>query len=98
MASARSAARSRLDTGVATGSDRAPMRQRALIASVAALTLALGAAPAFGAGSITTVVGPGVAGSSGDGGPATQAYIPTPVGVTGLADGSYLIAHQGNPS
>src|SRR4051812_48195545 len=74
------------------------MRQRALIASVAALTLALGAAPAFGAGSITTVVGPGVAASSGDGGPATQAYIPTPVGVTGLADGSYLIAHQGNPS
>src|SRR3954468_17522554 len=70
------------------------MRQRAIIASAAALVLALGAAPAFGAGTITTVAGPGVVGTPGDGGPATQAYIGSPVGVTALPDGSYLIAHQ----
>lgn len=74
------------------------MRQRALIASIAALLLALGAAPAFGAGNITTVAGPGVAGTPGDGGPANQAYIPTPIGVTALPDGGYLIAHQGDPA
>jgi hypothetical protein len=73
------------------------MRQRSL-SSLAALALLLGAGagPAFGAGSITTVAGPGVAGTPGDGGPATQAFIGTPVGVTALPDGSYLIAHQGN--
>src|SRR3954471_10169948 len=71
------------------------MRQRAIIASAAAAALALGAAPAFGAGTITTVAGPGVSGTSGDGGPATAAYIPVAIGVTALADGGYLIAHQG---
>src|SRR3954449_5844157 len=70
------------------------MRQRAIIASAAAAALALGAAPAFGAGTISTVAGPGVSGTSGDGGPATQAYIGSDVGVTALPDGSYLIAHQ----
>src|SRR3954466_16243524 len=74
------------------------MGQRFLIASAAALTLALGAAPAQGAGTITTVAGPGVSGTSGDGGPATQAFMQSNVGVTGLADGSYLIAHQGAPA
>jgi hypothetical protein len=75
------------------------MRQHALIISAAALALALGAAPpAFGAGTIATVAGPGVSGTSGDGGPATQAFMQSTVGVTGLADGSYLIAHQGAPA
>src|SRR3954452_19225008 len=74
------------------------MRQRAIIASAAAAALALGAAPAFGAGTITTVAGPGVAGTPGDGGPATQAYIASDVGVTALPDGSYLIAHQASPA
>jgi hypothetical protein len=75
------------------------MRQRSLIASAAALALALGAAaPAFGAGTITTVAGPGVAGTSGDGGPATQAYIGSAVGVAAMADGSYLVAHQASPA
>src|SRR3954447_20238993 len=74
------------------------MRQRALIATAAASILALAAAPAFGAGTITTVAGPGVSGTSGDGGPATQALMQSTVGVTGLADGSYLIAHQGAPA
>jgi hypothetical protein len=75
------------------------MRQRFLIASAAALALALGAAaPAFGAGNITTVAGPGVAGTTGDGGPATQAYIGSDVGVAAMADGSYLVAHQASPA
>src|SRR3954447_3460622 len=79
---------------VTSGSDRARMRHLSLPAAVVALGLALGAAPAFGAGTITTVAGPGVVGTPGDGGPATQAYIGSPVGVTALPDGSYLIAHQ----
>lgn len=73
------------------------MRHRIPIA-VTALFVALGAAPALGAGTITTVAGPGVRGTSGDGGPATQAYIGADVGVTALPDGSYLIAHQDSPA
>src|SRR3954451_4654816 len=70
------------------------MRQRALIATAVASVLALAAAPAFGAGTITTVAGPGVSGTPGDGGPATGAFIGSDVGVTALPDGGYLIAHQ----
>src|SRR3954447_16937020 len=83
---------------VTSGSDRARMRHLSLAAAVVALGLALGAAPAFGAGTITTVAGPGVFGTPGDGGPATQAYIGSDVGVTALPDGSYLIAHQSAPA
>lgn len=73
------------------------MRQALTLASVIA-ALALGAVPALGAGTITTVAGPGTAGTSGDGGPATGAYIQSDVGVTALPDGSYLIAHQASPA
>src|SRR3954454_14071292 len=75
------------------------MRQWPLVPSAAAaLFLALGAAPAFGAGNITTVAGPGVAGTPGDGGPAIGAYIGSDVAVTPLADGSSLIPHQAAPA
>jgi hypothetical protein len=70
------------------------MRQPlALVVSVL-VALAVGAATASAAGTITTVAGPGTAGTSGDGGPATQAYMAADVGVTALADGSFLVAHQ----
>src|SRR5215472_11428842 len=45
------------------------------------------------AGIITTVAGNGTFGSpSGDGGPATQANLVAPLGVTVMPDGGYLIA------
>src|SRR5262249_998960 len=43
-------------------------------------------------GIITTVVGDGIPGSSGDGGPATQARINSPNGVALAPDGSLYIA------
>src|SRR3954454_19850698 len=60
----------------------------------ALVALGIAAGPALAAGTITTVAGPGTVGTSGDGGPATGAYIGSDVGVTALPDGSYLIAHQ----
>jgi hypothetical protein len=45
-------------------------------------------------GTISTVAGTNVAGPLGDGGPATAAYLDSPVGVTALADGGFLIADQ----
>ena len=44
------------------------------------------------AGVITTVAGTGVAGSTGDGGPATAAQIYNPHNVVEQADGGFLIA------
>jgi RHS repeat-associated protein len=44
---------------------------------------------------ITTVAGGGLAGSSGDGGPATEAYLSWPMGVALAADGSLYIAESG---
>lgn len=76
-----------------------PVRQPLGAVVSAVVFLAVGAAPALGvAGNITTVAGPGTAGTPGDGGPASQAYVGSPVGVTALPDGGYLIAHQGSPA
>jgi RHS repeat-associated protein len=47
-------------------------------------------------GIITTIAGTGVAGFSGDGGPATQAQLNTATGVTVDAQGNLFIADQGN--
>lgn len=47
-------------------------------------------------GTITTVAGTGVAGFSGDGGPATSAQIELPEGVASLPDGGFLIADNIN--
>ncbi|HET9052112.1 MAG TPA: hypothetical protein VFO60_10450, partial [Candidatus Dormibacteraeota bacterium] len=47
-------------------------------------------------GTITTVAGTGVAGYSGDGGPATSAQLNQPQSVTGLAGGGFLIADANN--
>jgi DNA-binding CsgD family transcriptional regulator/sugar lactone lactonase YvrE len=47
-------------------------------------------------GTITTVAGTGVAGDSGDGGPATQARLDLPFDVTVAADGTLVIADTGN--
>jgi hypothetical protein len=47
-------------------------------------------------GIITTVVGTGVYGLSGDGGPATQAQLNSPYGVAIAPDGSLYIADTGN--
>jgi len=47
-------------------------------------------------GIITTVVGTGVSGYSGDGGPATQATLDLPSGVAVASDGSLYIADQYN--
>ncbi|HEX6293026.1 MAG TPA: RHS repeat-associated core domain-containing protein [Herpetosiphonaceae bacterium] len=47
-------------------------------------------------GIITTVVGTGTAGFSGDGGPATSAKLSSPAGLALAADGSLLIADTGN--
>ena len=47
-------------------------------------------------GTITTVAGNGVAGFSGDGGPATAASLRDPHSVVALADGSFLIADTSN--
>jgi YD repeat-containing protein len=46
-------------------------------------------------GLITTVAGGALSGSSGDGGPATQAHLSWPTGVALAADGSLLIADVG---
>jgi DNA-binding beta-propeller fold protein YncE len=43
-------------------------------------------------GTITTVAGTGVAGFSGDGGPATRARLGLPVSVAPTADGGFLVA------
>jgi streptogramin lyase len=45
---------------------------------------------------ITRVAGTGVAGNSGDGGPATDAQLNSPVGVAVTADGGFLIADYYN--
>lgn len=47
-------------------------------------------------GTITTVAGTGVAGFSGDNGPATAAQINDPGGIAAIGDGSYLIADINN--
>lgn len=47
-------------------------------------------------GHITTVVGTGKAGFSGDGGPASAASIASPRGIATLPDGELLIADSGN--
>jgi hypothetical protein len=44
------------------------------------------------AGVITTVAGTGVAGTSGDGGPATSAQLAAPTGVAVTGDGGFLVA------
>jgi hypothetical protein len=48
------------------------------------------------AGVITTIAGTGIAGDSGDGGPATAAKISQPLGLAVAADGSVLIADRGS--
>lgn len=45
-------------------------------------------------GRITTVAGTGVAGSAGDGGPATSATLDVPFGVAPLPDGGFLIVER----
>jgi hypothetical protein len=72
---------------------------RHFLAAVAALAaLALGASAAAAAThNITTVAGNGIAGYTGDGGPASQAELGGPIGVTALTDGGYLIVTQGPP-
>jgi NHL repeat len=47
-------------------------------------------------GTITTVAGTGQAGFAGDGGPATQAELDAPRGVTAAPDGGYLIPDTDN--
>ena len=47
-------------------------------------------------GVITRVAGTGVAGDTGDGGPATQAQLNTPVGIAVLPGGGFLFTDQGN--
>jgi hypothetical protein len=47
-------------------------------------------------GTITTAAGTGVAGFSGDGGPAAAAQIDSPRGLAALPEGGYLIADTGN--
>jgi hypothetical protein len=48
------------------------------------------------AGVITRVAGTGVAGNSGDDGPATEAQLHTPRSVAVTSDGGFLIADIGN--
>jgi trimeric autotransporter adhesin len=48
------------------------------------------------AGTIATVAGTGVAGSSGDGGPATSASLDEPTAVATTPDGGFLIADAGS--
>ncbi|HEY9720497.1 MAG TPA: hypothetical protein V6D47_00675, partial [Oscillatoriaceae cyanobacterium] len=45
---------------------------------------------------VTTVAGTGTTGSGGDGGPATQAQLYKPKGITWDAEGNYYIADEGN--
>lgn len=47
-------------------------------------------------GTILTAAGTGVSGSSGDGGPATDADLAAPAGVTALPGGGYLVADTAN--
>jgi len=47
-------------------------------------------------GTITTVVGSGVEGFAGDGGPATEAELSQPFGVTRASDGTLYIGDRGN--
>jgi hypothetical protein len=47
-------------------------------------------------GTITTVAGSGTAGFSGDGGPATQAQLNSPVSVSSTGDGGFLIGDSQN--
>lgn len=47
-------------------------------------------------GTVTTVAGTGIAGSEGDGGPATQAQLNQPTGITMDAFGNLYIADSGN--
>src|SRR4051794_11068361 len=74
------------------------MRQATSLAVSVLAALALWAVPALGAGTITTIAGPGDISTPGDGGPASQAYVGVPISVIALADSGYLIVHQSNPA
>ena len=72
---------------------------RALGVPVFAVLLWLALVPVVSAApsnTMVTVAGVGTAGSSGDGGPATAAYLNAPRGIAQLADGSILIADLTN--
>ena len=71
------------------------MVSRAVVLAVAFAVLGAGSAGAA-TGAISTVVGDGTVGFSGDGGPAVAARLLTPVAVLGTPDGGFLIADQGN--
>lgn len=49
-----------------------------------------------GSGKVTTIAGTGFLGSSGDGGPATQARLNTPYGITVDPAGNIFVADRGN--
>jgi hypothetical protein len=67
------------------------MKRRALVA-LGALALTGSAASAVAPGTITTVVGTGVVGATGDGGPAAAAEINHPRGLALAPDGGFVFA------
>jgi hypothetical protein len=72
------------------------MRATCAIALVAAALAALPPAAQAQSNLVTTVAGTSTPGFSGDGGPATQAQLASPIYVSGTPGGGYLIADQGN--
>lgn len=61
---------------------------------LAAVVILAGCARGPTAGTITTVAGTGVAGSSGDGGPATEAQLNRPISIAMDAEGNLYIAES----
>src|SRR3954467_12898645 len=72
------------------------MRSTCAIAVVAAALAVCAPAAEAQSNLVSTIAGTGTGGFSGDGGPAAQAQLASPIYVSATPGGGYLIADQGN--
>src|ERR1700712_31200 len=70
--------------------------RQAIAAGTACALLALAANADAQTNTVSTIAGTGVSGFSGDGGPANQAQLGIPTGVSFTPGGGFVVSDQGN--